>query len=330
MRAIALSSSGRSRRCSASARSRRSCERNFPKAGRAPQDRVVWFRGRALAQAVSILNSQPLNPRRLLRFCYSYFALYGDPLLEKHADPYPEGLLARLAQAGVNGVWLQAVLHKLAPFPWLPERSARYQERLKNLRALVARANKHGIRVFLYLNEPRAMPLSFFRPARNSRARREGDHAALCTSVPEVQELPREFGRHDLPRRAGPRRVLQHHAPRRTSPIAGRITVAPNARAAASVPPADVIAEVNRLFQDGIRKAGARAQLIAWDWGWNDAWAGDVIRQLPAEVALQSVSEWSLPIERGGVKSEVGEYSISSIGPGPRAQRHWKIARDAG
>ena len=43
-----------------------------------------------------------------------------------------------------------------------------------------------------------------------------------------------------------------------------------------------------------------------------------------------SVSEWSLPIERGGVKSEVGEYSISSIGPGPRAQRHWKLARERG
>jgi len=51
---------------------------------------------------------------------------------------------------------------------------------------------------------------------------------------------------------------------------------------------------------------------------------------LPAEAALQSVSEWSLPIERGGVKSEVGEYSISSIGPGPRALRHWKIARERG
>jgi hypothetical protein len=95
-------------------------------------------------------------------------------------------------------------------------------------------------------------------------------------------------------------------------------------------PPAEVIAEVNRLFCDGIQKAGTQAQLIAWDWGWNDAWAGDAIRRLPAQAALQSVSEWSLPIERGGVKSEVGEYSISAIGPGPRALRHWKIARDRG
>jgi hypothetical protein len=43
-----------------------------------------------------------------------------------------------------------------------------------------------------------------------------------------------------------------------------------------------------------------------------------------------SVSEWSLPIERGGVKSAVGEYSISSIGPGPRALRHWAAAKQRG
>jgi hypothetical protein len=43
-----------------------------------------------------------------------------------------------------------------------------------------------------------------------------------------------------------------------------------------------------------------------------------------------SVSEWSLPIERGGIKSTVGEYSISAIGPGPRATRHWAVAGELG
>ncbi len=43
-----------------------------------------------------------------------------------------------------------------------------------------------------------------------------------------------------------------------------------------------------------------------------------------------SVSEWSTPIERGGVKSLVGEYSISAVGPGPRALNHWALARDVG
>jgi hypothetical protein len=70
--------------------------------------------------------------------------------------------------------------------------------------------------------------------------------------------------------------------------------------------------------------------LIVWDWGWADAWAEDAINRLPAGASFMSVSEWSLPIRRGGIGSTVGEYSISSIGPGPRAQRHWAVARKRG
>ena len=120
------------------------------------------------------------------RFCYSYFALYGDPLLDPRADAYPDGYLARLARSGVEGVWLQAVLYKLAPFPWDPARSSRYGERLENLRALAARARKHGIGIYLYLNEPRAMPLTFFEEHPGLKGVTEREYAALCTSAPEV------------------------------------------------------------------------------------------------------------------------------------------------
>ena len=42
------------------------------------------------------------------------------------------------------------------------------------------------------------------------------------------------------------------------------------------------------------------------------------------------VSEWSMPIELGGVKTEIGEYSISVVGPGRRAKRNWGLAKQAG
>ena len=119
------------------------------------------------------------------RFCYSYFALYGDPLLEH--DPFPEGYLQRLSASGVNGVWLHAVLYKLAPFPWDPSLSGRWEARLDRLRVLTERAAKHGIGVYLYLNEPRTMPLSFFEAHEGLRGVTVGDFAALCTSVPEVR-----------------------------------------------------------------------------------------------------------------------------------------------
>lgn len=43
-----------------------------------------------------------------------------------------------------------------------------------------------------------------------------------------------------------------------------------------------------------------------------------------------SVSEWGKPIVRGGVQSAVGEYSMSTVGPGPRALKHWGLAKKRG
>src|SRR5262249_3959113 len=114
--------------------------------------------------------STPFSPRksklkhanRMLRMCYSYFATYGDPLLDQACDPYPDAYLARLSDIGINAIWLQGVIYKLAPYPFEPSLSAGYQTRLQNLNRIIRRAAKHGIRVFLYLNEPRAMPLGFF------------------------------------------------------------------------------------------------------------------------------------------------------------------------
>ncbi len=267
----------------------------------------------------------PVTPR----FCYSYFGLYGDPLADPHNDPYPNGYLARLAEAGVDGVWLQAVLYKLHPFPWDSRLSEGYQNRLANLRRLVARAKRHGIRVYLYLNEPRAMPLRFYEQHPELRGAVEGDHASLCTSVPEVQAYLRDAiaaiasavpdlgGFFTITMSENLTNCWSHHG-------------ASSCPRCAQRPGAEVIAEVNRLFYDGIQAAGGKQQLIVWDWAWPDDWAECAIRALPRGVSFMSVSEWSLPIQRGGVPAVVGEYSISAVGPGPRAQRHWAIAKDHG
>jgi hypothetical protein len=200
---------------------------------------------------------------------------------------------------------------------------------LQNLARIVARARKHGIGLRLYLNEPRSMPLRIFESHPDLKGVVEGDRAALCTSHPQVQQYLTESI-------AAVCRVVPDLAGLFTITASENLTNCWSHGNGKSCPrcgvrpPADVIAEVNRMFYDGVQKAGGRAELIVWDWGWNDGWAADVIRQLPRAASLMSVSEWGLPIERGGVKSQVGEYSISAIGPGPRATRHWKIARERG
>ena len=259
------------------------------------------------------------------RFCYSYFALYGDPLLEH--DPFPEGYLQRLAAAGVNGVWLHALLYKLSPFPWDLSLSDKWEQRLERLNALVARAGKHGVGIYLYMNEPRAMPQAFFEENPGLRGVPLGDYAALCTSAPEVRAYITEAIAHvcaTVPDIAGfftitasenPTNCWSHHRGAECPRCADR-------------GPAEVIAEVNAAILEGIQQTQSNAQLFAWDWGWRDEYAPELIGLLPEEAALMSVSEWHKPINRGGVENSVGEYSISAIGPGPRARRHWEIARE--
>jgi len=263
------------------------------------------------------------------RFCYSYFALYGDPLLEPDLDPYPEGYLARLAASGVDGVWLQAILTRLAPFPWDTGLSRQHEVRLENLRKLVSRARRQGIGVFLYLNEPRALPLGSYATRPELKGVTEGDYATLCTSVRAVRDYLESAVAsicQAVPDLAGFFTIsgsenLSHcwsHGGGAACPRCGQRK------------PSEVIAELHAAFQAGIRQGGGGQQLIVWDWGWNDAWVEDIIGRLPSEVKFMSVSEWATPIQRGGVATEVGEYSISTVGPGPRARRHWGLARRRG
>ena len=271
------------------------------------------------------------KPRKTsgLRLCYSYFALYGDPLLNPNLDPYPDGYVAQLAASGVNAVWLQGLLQQLAPFPWDPERSRDHATRLKNLRQLAQRAERHGIRIFVYLNEPRTLPAGFFEKHPDLKGVTQGEYSTLCTSQPQVQEylaasvasicraVPELGGFFTISASENPTNCWSHGGGARC-PRCGKRK------------PSEVIAEVNGALWRGIREANSKAELIVWDWGWADAWAEDAINRLPAGVSFMSVSEWSLPIRRGEIESNVGEYSISAIGPGPRAKRHWAAARKRG
>ena len=48
------------------------------------------------------------------RYLYSYFALYGDPLIQPELDPFPDAYLEKLARCGINGVWISALVRRAA------------------------------------------------------------------------------------------------------------------------------------------------------------------------------------------------------------------------
>lgn len=265
------------------------------------------------------------------RFLYSYFAVFGDPLANPALDPYPDALLQRYADLGVTGVWLHVVLRDLAPSGEFPEFGAGHEERLKNLAKLVARAKRFNIGIYLYMNEPRAMPLAFFdKPGRRDLVGvTEGPYAALCTSSPVVRKWLGDSLDHvftAVPDLAG---VFTITASENLTNCAshGHMDACPRCKSRST---AQIFAEVNATIEQAVHRAAPKADVIVWDWGWPDAAAPEAIAALPPSVYLQSVSEWSLPLDRGGVKTTVGEYSISAVGPGPRAARHWQLAKSRG
>jgi hypothetical protein len=266
-----------------------------------------------------------------LRLIYSYFGVFGDPLLDPKSDPFPDGLLQKLAEKGVNGVWLHVVLNQLAPggadFPEFGDRSS---ERLANLQAIARRAQNYGISIYLYINEPRAMPARFFASRPDMAGLSKQGLTTLCTSNEKVQHWISQSLTHvfeQVPELGG---VFTITASENLTNCASHGGKAACSRCSKR-PYAEIIAEVNRLIAEGVHRAKPSARVIAWDWGWNGHGpARDVIAELPEDVELMSVSEWGLPIERGGVETRVSEYSLSAVGPGPRALDHWAAAKERG
>lgn len=269
-----------------------------------------------------------------LRLIFSYFAEYGDPLSDPEVSSYPDGLLQRLAAQGVNGVWVHTVLRTLAKDAAFPEFGEGCEKRMDGLRALVARAEKYGIKVYLYVNEPRAMPAAFFEAAPARAAMRgvrtpEGNFR-MCVSNPEVRRWMRDALADVFTRVPGLGGVFTITASENATSCAAH-NVQSQCEHCKDRDYAEMIAEVNQVIRDGVKCVAPDAKVIVWDWGWHGHGdAVDIIEKLPADCCFMSVSEWQLPIERGGVKSAVGEYSMSAVGPGPRAVRHWAAAKARG
>lgn len=265
-----------------------------------------------------------------MRIIYSYFALYGDPLLDSENDPYPEKLLAEYSSMGINGIWIQGLLYKLVRFPFEASISSGYEKRIKALRSLCERAKKYGIGVYLYLNEPRAMECAFFEKYPHLQGACEGNFYAMCTSTPEVQAYLRD-GMHDLLSQV---------------PIAGYFTISMSENLTncysrttesgctclrcSQRKPWEVVAEVNNLMAEGAHKANSKVQAIAWLWGWSDKWAEKAVALLDQNQVVMCTSEEGIPTLVGGVPGSVIDYTMSISGPGEKALHCWSAAGEVG
>ena len=269
-----------------------------------------------------------------LKIVYPYFANYGDALLDKEMTTYPEEMFRRLAEVGVNGIWIHVVLRTLVEpddkgFPG----DSRAAERIEGLKRLVERAAKYGVRIFLYMNEPRSMEPEWFD---STPERKEyGGYVinglkSFCPSNPEVLNWLSRSLESVFTQVKGLGGIFTITASENFTTCTSRYKYYKRCPHCGSGSYAKLQAAVNTAMEQGVHKAAPEAEVIVWDWKWPDKECKEMIENLPKGCRYMSVSEWSKPINRGGVKHKVGEYSMSAVGPGPRAVRNWGYAKAAG
>ena len=272
------------------------------------------------------------------RFIYSFCSLYSDVLDKDTRISFPDELLEGYGRRGINGVWIQGILYQLAPYPFDESLSEGWEKRLHNLEMLTRRAARYGIKVYIYINEPRNMPLAFFEkyPHLKGATLQEG-FACLCSSHPETQKYMKDALQtvcRCVPLLGGFLNITQsennvlccshgmHVSEENRCPVCGKRK------------DSEVNAEMLRVMADAVAEIDKKMKFFTFAWAWvqhlGKEETANLIRLLPDNAIVLQVSESQKKFVRGGIHSFVRDYSLSIVGPGEPAREMWELAKAQG
>lgn len=268
------------------------------------------------------------------RMIYLFSGLYQKSFDVDSEEYCPDSLLESYRRVGINAIYTQGVLYMLSEFPFDKSQSAGYKKRLANLKKLTERCAKYGIRVFLYLNEPRSMNKAFFEKYPQLKGHEEdGDHICLCTSVQEVRDYIRNAV--ETICRAAPLlggffcMAMSENLSNCYSHV--RTPEACNCPRCKKRGIGEVVGEFFGAVREGADRVNRDIKVFDYSWDGDDlAVRYDIIDHLPARVGVESICEARVPYEIGGVSAVLEDYSLNVIGPGDRSLKMWRRAKARG
>ncbi|MCM8804197.1 MAG: hypothetical protein NC833_02960 [Candidatus Omnitrophica bacterium] len=271
---------------------------------------------------------------------------------------YPDWYLKEINQQNFNGIWLHSILRDIIKSNIFPEFGKKEKEQIYQLNKLVERCDKFGIKVFLYLCEPRGFKEDDPFWIKNFDVKGQicdfgklwGRHYALCSSTEKVKNFLYESSYNLFKKVKGlggaflitasefhthcyshfPKHI---HLVKHFREMVDWTKLGFYCKRCEKRQPYEVVCEIIKLIRDGIKDANSKAEIIAWDWSWSiiePEPQENLIKNLPKDVILMS------DFERGGYKFFnnkryiIDEYSLSYIGPSPRFKRHFYIAKKYG
>lgn len=280
----------------------------------------------------AILHSQGDDDH--INMIYSFCGLYANALDNDTSISYPDSLLFKYCEMGINAVWLPAVLYQVTEFPFDPSYSAGYKDRQKRLSELIERAGKFGIKVFLYLNEPRFMPPAFFEKYPEMRGKTfPNGNTSMCTSDPRILEYLKnavaELCR-AVPGIGGFYMInfsenLTH---------CKSVAFGEDCPKCKDIPPQKLTADVLCAIAEGAESVDPSIKILAYTWVWMAYMGKDGIEELldflPKNVIPMCVSEAQKDYCIGGIENKIRDYSMSIPGPGDDSRWIWSRAREKG
>ncbi len=253
------------------------------------------------------------------------------------AEVYTDRELEAIREQGFNAIWVHVQLNHIVRTDIFPELGTYAEEFQRRLNLLIGRAEKHGIKVYFYMQIPRGLPAE--HPLWKSHPECGGlpdlyeDNKEekilmipMCTSVPLVgnylREASRELAR-KIPHIAGVILITASEYPSHCYGRAGRIkpdgTFAPvDCPRCTQYAPGEIIVNVLHYVSNGIHEIQPSVKVVAWNWSWNffeESPCVGILRKLPRDVELLVDFECGGHLPEG---TPVEEYSISYAGPSER------------
>lgn len=268
------------------------------------------------------------------RIVHGYLTPCGDVFSETSQTYLSDTLLQAYRAQGVNGLWFHGLLSALSPYPFDERLSVGYKARREELKTLISRCKRYGIKVYLYLNEPRGLPKDRIGKYARLAGRTERDTVGLCLEKREVENYLYEAVKDLLDEVTGLGGII-------TITMSENLThcnyrPGTNCPVCAKIPPEVSAAKVNNVIMRAIRDSRSDCELIANLWGWSSFmdWSEEQtmhgIKLLDKDISVMVVSEYDLEIEKGGVKSRIIDYSLGNPGPSEISKKSMEKAKSEG
>jgi len=290
-----------------------------------------------IAKARGTFSFEPCTLKRKARFktriIYSFCGLYNDALDTDSKSWCPDLLLENYSKNGINGIWIQGILYRLAHFPFEPSLSSEMEKRLERLNELIERCADYGIKVFLYFNEPRAMEEAFFEKHPAIMGAKRRTLRCMCSSAPEVSEYVSSAIESICKSASGLGGIFVISSSENLNNCRAW-TMDEECPRCSNRPMSEIASQVCNCISEAAHRVNPDIKVIIWDWGWRRPELMDgtelekYVKALEPRSIVMSGRERGIPIVKGGIQGEIEDYTLCVTGVGEMAKDAWKWARE--